>query len=239
MTGTLLLSSLAGALSILSPCVLPLLPMLLLGSLQQHRLGPVALAAGLLLAFTTAGVLLASVGFAIGIGPGALRAVAAATMIGFGGILLVPRLRLAFAGSAAPIANGANDLVGRFSPSGLSGQFLIGTLLGAIWSPCSGPTLGAAIGLATRSGGVGPATAIMAAFGVGAVAPLLGLAYGSRQALMSRRNQLARLEQAAKPVIAVLLIAVGILVWSGLDKALESWLTGIMPLWLVSLTTRF
>lgn len=238
MTGTLFISALAGALSILSPCVLPLLPMLLLGSLQQHRLGPVALAAGLLVSFTSVGILLASVGFAVGITPAALRGVAAAMMIGFGGVLLVPRLRLAFAGSAAPIANGANDLVGRISPTGLSGQFLIGTLLGAIWSPCSGPTLGAAIGLATQSGGIGPATAIMAAFGLGAVAPLLGLAYGSRQALMSRRTQLARVEQAAKPVVASLLIGVGILVWTGLDKAIESWLTGIMPYWLVTLTTR-
>ena len=55
---------------------------------------------------------------------------------------------------------------------GLGGQLRVGLLLGAVWSPCGGPTLGAASVLAAQSGGAGTATLTMASFGLGAALPL-------------------------------------------------------------------
>jgi cytochrome c-type biogenesis protein len=177
----LALSYLAGALSTLSPCVLPLLPIILFGSISRHPWGPVALAAGLSASFAVVGTLVASAGFAIGLNPAALRAGVAILLVVAGAVLLVPSLQARLAFATGPIAGGAQSFVDRFQASGLKGQFLLGAALGAIWSPCSGPTLGAAIGLAAQTDTAAQAGVIMAAFGVGAATPILALAYGSRR----------------------------------------------------------
>ncbi len=239
MTADLALGFLAGALSILSPCVLPLLPVLLGGALQQHRLAPLALAGGLAISFTSAGLFIATLGFAVGIDAGIIRNTAAILMMMFGTVLLSPRLQVAFAGAAGSVSGGANDALNRISGEGLGGQFLLGMLLGAVWAPCAGPTLGAAIGLAAQSGTTAQAGLIMLLFSLGATAPILALAYGSRHAMQSRRERMARLAKLAKPVMGGILLAMGVLIVSGLDKLIEARLTAAMPSWLVDLTTRF
>lgn len=239
MTADLAFGFLAGALSTLSPCVLPLLPVLLGGALQQHRLAPLALAGGLAVSFTSVGLFIATLGFAAGIDAAVIRMTAAVLMMGFGAILLSPRLQFAFAGAAGPLSGGANNALTRLSGEGLGGQFLLGLLLGAVWSPCAGPTLGAAIGLAAQSGTTSQAAIIMLLFSLGATSPMLALAYGSRHAMQSRRERMARLAKLAKPVMGGALLAMGVLIVSGLDKLIEARLTNAMPSWLVDLTTRF
>ena len=181
--GGLALSYAAGALSTLSPCVLPLLPIILFGALEQHAWGPVALAAGLSASFAGVGIFLASLAFNIGIDPTAFRLGVAALMLIIGIVLLVPALQSRFALAAAPVAMGGQALIDRLRPFGIGGQFALGVLLGAVWSPCSGPTLGAAIGLAAQSETAGRAAVVMAAFSLGATTPILALAYGGRRSL--------------------------------------------------------
>jgi cytochrome c-type biogenesis protein len=236
--GTLLLSYGAGALSTINPCVLPLLPIILFGVLQQNVWGPVALAAGLSVSFAAFGIFVALIGFGIGIDASVVRMGAAILMVALGAVLLVPAMqaRLAFAG--APVATGAQTLIDRLRPAGLGGQFLLGALLGAVWSPCSGPTLGAAIGLAAQSSTALQAALVMIVFGLGAATPILALAYGSRQAILTRRDWLTKLSQVGKPVMGVALLTFGLLVLTGLDKRLETILTNAAPDWLVDLTTR-
>lgn len=236
--GGLGLSYLAGALSILSPCVLPLLPIVLFGSLDRHPLGPVALAAGLAASFAIVGTAVASLGFTIGLDPNLLRRGVALLLVVAGVILLAPSLQARLAYAAAPIANGAQSFVDRLQPSGLGGQVLLGAALGVIWSPCSGPTLGAAVGLAAQSETMARAALVMAMFGLGASTPILALAYGSRHAIFARRERLAVASRIGKPLMGAALVIVGVSVLSGLDKAIETALTGAMPDWLVALTTR-
>jgi cytochrome c-type biogenesis protein len=236
--GGLALSYAAGALSTLSPCVLPLLPIILFGALEQHAWGPVALAAGLSASFAGVGIFLASLGFSIGLDPTAFRLAVAALILIIGIILLVPSLQSRFALAAAPVAMGGQALIDRLRPSGIGGQFALGMLLGAIWSPCSGPTLGAAIGLAAQSETAGRAAMVMAMFSLGAATPILALAYGSRQAIFARRDRLARVLRIAKPLMGVTLVSVGVFVLTGFDKVVEVSLTRAMPDWLVTVTTR-
>jgi cytochrome c biogenesis protein CcdA len=236
--GGLALSYAAGALSTLSPCVLPLLPIILFGALEQHAWGPVALAAGLSASFAGVGTVLASLGFSFGIDPTAFRLGAAALMLIIGIVLVVPALQSRLALAAAPVAMGGQALIDRLRPSGLGGQFALGMLLGAIWSPCSGPTLGAAIGLAAQSETAGRAAMVMAMFSLGAATPILALAYGSRQAIVARRDLLARTSRIAKPLMGATLVSIGAFVLTGFDKIVEASLTRAMPEWLVSVTTR-
>ena len=236
--GNLALSYAAGALSTLSPCVLPLLPIVLFGVLEKHAWGPVALATGLSASFAAIGVAIASVGFNIGLDPATLRNAVAVLMLAMGIVLLIPALQGRLAVFAAPVAAGGQTLFDRIQPSGLGGQFVLGVLLGAIWSPCSGPTLGAAIGLAAQGDTMTKAAAVMAVFGLGAATPILALAYGSRQAIFARRDLFARMSRVAKPVIGAAFAFVGTFVLTGFDKIVETSLTNAMPDWLTTLTTR-
>jgi cytochrome c-type biogenesis protein len=236
--GGLALSYAAGALSTLSPCVLPLLPIILFGAIEKHAWGPAALAAGLSASFAGVGTVLVSLGFSFGIDPTAFRLGAAALMLIIGIVLLLPTLQRRFALLAAPVAIGGQALVDRLRPSGIGGQFALGMLLGAIWSPCSGPTLGAAIGLAAQSETAGRAAMVMAMFSLGAATPILALAYGSRRAIVARRDLLARTSRIAKPLMGATLVSIGAFVLTGFDKIVEASLTRAMPEWLVSVTTR-
>lgn len=233
--GTLVAAYVAGALSTLSPCVLPLIPILLASALQRHRLGPLALAGGLAVSFAGLGVLLAGAGFALGLDAAVVRQAAAVTMLAFALVLLVPTLARGFAGLAAPLAGGGHAVLARLSGDGLAGQFALGLVLGAVWSPCTGPTLGAAVGLAGSRDTALQALLVMAAFAVGAAMPVLALAYG----LSSRRQALGRLALRAKPVLAAVLLGVGLLVLSGADKRLEAALVDVMPDGLIWLVVRY
>lgn len=229
----------AGLLSTLSPCVLPLLPIVLGAAVGEHRLGPLALAAGLALSFVTIGMFVATIGFAVGIDTGALRMVGAALLVGIGAVLLVPALSSRFAEIATPLGGWAESRFGGISTKGLGGQFALGLLLGAVWSPCVGPTLGAATILASRGQHLGEVALVMTAFGVGAALPLLGLGLLSREAMLRMRGRLMQAGRGGKALLGVLLLGLGLLIAGGLDKRLEAALVAISPEWLTDLTTRF
>lgn len=237
--GSLALAFVAGALSTLSPCVLPLLPVLLASALQQHALGPLALAGGLSVSFVGMGVFTASLSLGLGVDPGSLRFAGGLLMLALGVVLLVPALQARLALAAGPVTGWSGGLLQRLPSAGLGAQLLLGLALGVVWVPCTGPTLGAAIGLAAQGETMLRAAAVMTVFGLGAATPLLALAYGSRQAVLGRRDLLKRLAVVAKPGMGLVLAAVGLLVVIGLDKAIETHLTNAMPEWLLDLTTRY
>lgn len=236
---TIFLGLIAGALTTLSPCVLPILPIVLIGALNQHRLGPVALAGGMVTTFSALGILLSGAGWALDIPDAIVRMIAAGVMVLFGMVLLSAALQLRFAALATPLASRFNGMLERYTPNGLAGQFALGGLLGAVWTPCSGPTLGTAISLAASSHTVASAATIMLFFSVGATLPLMAVAYGSRQALRSRRDWLLRLGQIAKPLLGAVMLMAGLAVLVGIDKAIETAFVASMPDWLVGITTRF
>ena len=102
--GVLALAFVAGVLSILSPCVLPILPIVLGAAASEHRWGPAVLVIGLAISFVAIGLFVATVGYSIGLDTELFRNVAAALMIAVGVILLVPRFqeRLELAGARSP-----------------------------------------------------------------------------------------------------------------------------------------
>ena len=233
--GACLLGFAAGALGTLSPCVLPLLPLVVAGAVERHRLGPVVLATGLAVSATALGFAVALLGFTLD--RDLVRMVAGTLLVLMGAVLLIGRLDIALARATAPIAGRAAALMARLGPRGLAGQLVMGALLGALWTPCGGPTLGGAIGLAAQRRSLGAAAAVMAAYSLGAVAPVLLLAYGSRR-LLARPDRLAGVTRVGKPAIGALLVLLGVLSVTGGDKLVESRLLDVMPTWLVDLTTR-
>jgi cytochrome c-type biogenesis protein len=233
------LALLAGVLTALSPCVLPLLPIVLGTAASQHRFGPAALALGLALSFTIIGLFVATAGFAMGLDSGVFRTVSAILLIGVGLVLLVPRLQEQFALAAAPVSNWAGSYVDNFTPGGLAGQFGLGLLLGAVWSPCVGPTLGAASILAAKGEDLVQVALTMLAFGIGAALPLMLIGILSREAMMRWRGKLMETGKAGKTLLGLVLIAVGLMVATNFDKRMEAILVDASPDWLTQLTTRF
>lgn len=227
---------LAGVLTLINPCVLPLLPIIIAGALQAHRLGPVMMAIGLTLSFTVMGVLVTAFGHLIGLDEELINKIAASIMIAFGIVLLLPRAQQVLANATAPLASGANERISATESNGLAGQLFIGVLLGAVWSPCVGPTLGGAIGLAASGTGLAQAAITMIFFGIGVSSILLALSYGSRELLTKRKNRLMRWMPWAKPIMGVAMILVGVALLLRLNHAIDSWLLDIMPAWLQDLS---
>lgn len=237
--GSILLAFVAGVLSILSPCVLPILPIVLGAASSAERLGPVALAAGLALSFTAIGLFVATIGYSIGLDADLFRSAAAVLVIALGLVLALPPLQVRLAAASGPIANWTDQRFGARTGAGLSGQFGVGVLLGAVWSPCVGPTLGAASLLAAQGRSLLQVAVTMFVFGIGAAVPLLLLGLVSREAMMRWRNRLLSAGQVAKTGLGILFVAIGVLVLTGFDKSIETVLVGASPQWLSDLTTRF
>ena len=212
--GAVALAFVAGVLTSLSPCVLPILPLVLGAAASERKYGPVALAAGLAISFVLVGLFVATIGYSIGLTTELFRQVAAALMVMLGAVLIFPPLQSRLALASAPIANWTDRHFGSERGSGYASQFWLGVLLGAVWTPCVGPTLGAAL-------------------------PLLIIGLLSREVLQRWRKQVLSVSHAIKTALGVLLILIGALVFAGFDKHLETVLVNASPQWLTDLTTRF
>jgi cytochrome c-type biogenesis protein len=237
--GTYGIALVAGLLTTLSPCVLPLIPLLMGSALSAHRLGPCALAVGVALSFTVAGVLLASVGASLGLDGETFRQTAALLMIVFGVILLASRLQALFVRATVGLSNSGHALLARFTLDGLGGQFALGLLLGIVWSPCVGPTLGAATTLASQGRNLAQISLLMAVFGVGASLPMLLIGSLSRAVLLRIRGSLKTAGERGKQVLGLALLLLGALILSHADHRLEAWLLDHLPAWLTALTTQY
>ena len=188
--GSIGLGFLAGVFSTLSPCVLPLLPLVIGPALAAHRFGLAALLLGLISSFVAVGMFVATVGFALGVSGDVFRLASAGVLAALGVVLLSAGAGQRFAFATGRIGNAANRAIARLSPEGLGGQFTLGVLLGGVWSPCVGPTLGAASMLAAQGRDIGAVAAVMVAFGVGTAVPLLLVGLLSREVLARWRGRL-------------------------------------------------
>lgn len=232
----LLFAFVAGSLSILSPCVLPLIPVVLGTAATKGRKGPVLLALGLVVSFVAIGLFVSLIGFAIGLDGKFFSVVSAVMLIAIGLLLAIPVLQRQFALAAGPVGNWAQN---KFGGGESGGQFGIGLLLGAVWSPCVGPTLGAASLLAAQGRDLFQVGITMLSFGLGVSVPLVLIGLLSRELLMRWRGRMLNAGAALKTALGVLFVLTGALIISGQNKQLESVLVEASPVWLTQLTTHF
>ncbi|MEO0486539.1 MAG: cytochrome c biogenesis CcdA family protein [Pseudomonadota bacterium] len=235
----LVLGYLAGLLTLINPCVVPVLPIVLASSLQASKWGPVALAAGMSVTFVALGITVTAFGRAFGIDERAIADAGAVLMIGFGLVLLVPQFSGAFATATGGFASRADAGLEDVNRASLRGQVVTGALLGAVWSPCVGPTLGGAIALASTGENLGWATAIMASFALGVSSIILALGYGAQSALRSRAALMRRLAQWSRPAMGLILVLVGLGLLFRVHHAIELWALEALPYWLQDLSVRF
>ncbi len=236
--GTYGIGLVAGALSTLSPCALPLIPILVTSALSAHRFGPLALAGGLSVSFAAFGILLATLGASLGLSSDVFRDVAAALMVVFGIVMLSRRLQIPFQRASSRLTGLGQNALTRVH-CGLTGQFAIGLLLGLVWSPCVGPTLGATTTLAAQGQDLGRISLLMAVFALGSSLPLLVLGVLSRTTLTRIRGALGFAGKVGRAGLGGVFVVLGVLVLTGFDKTAEALAISVSPAWLLKLTTSF
>lgn len=234
-----LLAFAAGALTIVSPCVLPLVPIVLGSAAQRHRFGPLALAGGLVVSFATVGFLVAALGASAEFDSDLVRRGGAIILLLVGGLLVSTRLQDALGRVAAPLGAWAGQRQASLDRFGLAGQAGIGVLLGGVWSPCVGPTLGAATLLAAEGRNLGQVAEVMVAFGLGIAMMLLVLAFATRGFLARWRGTLMASGKNGKRVLGALLMFVALLILTGADHRFEAFVLSVSPDWLTTLTTAY
>jgi cytochrome c-type biogenesis protein len=235
-----LVSLAAGALTTLSPCVFPLLPLIVGGGLQGNRWAPVAMGLGMASAFAFFGILLGSAGAALGINPDVIRSVGAWLLLGFGIVMFIPALYAKVGLIMTPLASRANSISAASDASSIGGAFAIGALLGVVWTPCSGPMLGATVTMiagGSADGGAVRGGVLMGLFGIGAAIPLVLVAYASRAGFGRARTWVLAHADIGRRLFGSLLIVLGALIITGLDRKLEAYITNLLPDWWHALTT--
>lgn len=233
------LSLLAGSLTTLSPCVFPLIPLVVGSAVQVNRLAPLAMGLGMVLSFTFVGILLGTIGATLGIDGDSVRSFGGWMLVAFGAAMIIPQFDQAFSKLMTPFATGVNDVSSRLNSGSLIGAAGLGALLGLVWSPCSGPLLATALSLVATEGGALSGGLILGLFGAGAAIPLVLISYASRGFVNSSRSWVLKQAYRIKYGFGVLILLVGLSILTGLDKRLEAFLVGLMPDGWVSLTTKF
>lgn len=217
----------AGAVTALSPCVLPALPVVVAGTATGGRRRLLGVAVGFVATFTVFTLSLAAALRAIGLGPTLLRNIAIALVIVFGLALILPRLDARIAGWLSPIAQAGDRWAQRIERrNGESGLGLaLGAALGLVWTPCAGPVF-AAIAAIAASGGVGvDAFVVLGAYSIGAIIPLIALGYGGQRLL----PRLAPTTAVLRPALGALMVAAGVILFLGVDTRLTEVATRDIP----------
>ncbi len=227
------LAWIAGVLSILSPCVWPLVPMVMASSANAGRTGPVFLAIGLSLAFAFAGGVLTFILLNAGISPDSFRWFGAGMLVLIGLILIIKPLADWVSLYLSRISSGFN--IANPQSSSALGQLGVGFMLGLIWLPCVGPTLGAAIALASLGQSLVMASIILFCYGLGTAMTLIVTALLSKKLINAVRPGLFSRVFRAKQALGWIMLILGLIVFSGFDKVLETMAIQYLPDWTYSL----
>ncbi|MBJ6133814.1 cytochrome c biogenesis protein CcdA [Ochrobactrum sp. Q0168] len=231
---SLLFAFVAGVVTILSPCVLPLLPVILASTALDGRSRPVGLIIGFAVFFTVITLLLSVFVRQFAVSPDVHRTSAAIIFIGLGFILAIPSLKAAFEIMTSRI-------VGRFAPagreaSGFGGGFMTGAGLGLAWTPCVGPIMASVITLALNQQTTMASALTAMAFSLGTAIPMgIIVLLGSR--VYNRLGFLKRHSATIQRAMGVLILLVGLAIWFGFDRSIQAILFQWFPGWDSALTS--
>ncbi len=231
------LSWLAGSLSTLSPCVFPLLPMVLAGGVQTNRWGPLLMGVGMALSFAGVGVLLGALEPVLGFDAAHLRMGGAVLLMVMGLVICLPALHQRFTQWMTPLASGANAMSAHLQGHSVMSALMLGALLGLVWSPCSGPLLASALILAASEHGGWSGAVVLGFFGLGAATPLVAVAYASRQGFQALRQRVRDHGEQAQKIMGVVIFLTGLAVASSADQWLAVQVLRSLPEgWLKTIT---
>ncbi len=233
------ISYVAGVLTALSPCVLPLLPMVVGGAMQRHRAAPLLMGIGMTTAFAVAGWILGALGPALDLDPEWVHQAAAVSLIVFGLALWVDPLASLVSRLAQPLAVSADRLAGSVGHESPAAALFFGGLLGLAWSPCAGPMLVSSLALVATGRDAGLGAVLLGLFGLGAATPLVLAAYASRAGFSRLKGWALGHSSGLRHSFGLLAMVSGIFIATGLDKLIATRILSILPDSWMELITRF
>ncbi len=234
--GFVALSFLAGLLTILNPCVLPLVPLVVVGANADDWVRPVAMALGLAFTFAVVGVTISATGAEIG-SIDAIRWPAGLMLMLLGALVALGTATGWMSTVMTPLTTFGDQLARRLPASGPIGAAGLGALLALIWAPCIGPTMGAAIVMASSSGTASTAAIAMCAFAIGAAVSLLLAGRILRGAAKATRAKVQFSARWMRTALGVTFVLIGVGAITGFDHVLAGWIVERMPDWFVTAAT--
>lgn len=229
----------AGILTALSPCVLPLLPMVVGGAMQRHRAAPLLMGLGMTTAFAVAGWILGALGPALDLDPEWVHQAAAVSLIVFGLALWIDPLANLVSRFVQPLAMSADRLAGSVGHESPAAALFFGGLLGLAWSPCAGPMLVSSLALVANGRDAGLGAVLLGLFGLGAATPLVLAAYASRAGFSRLKGWALGHSSGLRHGFGLLAMASGIFIATGLDKLIAARILSVLPDSWMELITRF
>jgi cytochrome c biogenesis protein CcdA/thiol-disulfide isomerase/thioredoxin len=232
----ILFAFLGGIVTILSPCILPSLPIVLSGGIGGKKSRPLGIVSGFIFSFSVFTLTLTVIVQATGISADVMRYIAVSLIMAFGLVLIIPRLHAWFGMKSSRIAALAQkeDLPDRDKSypetwiSGYAGGILLGLGLGLVWTPCVGPIMASVISLALTQRTDGGAIVITIAYSIGTALPMLGIMLGGR-VLLNKVPALVHNTEAIQKVFGVLIILTGIAIGFGWDRSLQTAILRAVP----------
>ena len=222
----LVLALFAGMLTIVAPCTLPVLPILLGASIGQ-RAGarPAFIAAGFVMSFAFVALALNAVATALHFDPDALREAGLTLLLIFGALMIWPT---EFERVTARLANAGLALQGAAAGQTNLGGFVLGTTLGLIWTPCAGPVLGSILTAIATSPNHAHGALLLVTYTVGAALPMLGVAYGG-QTISARLRSLTPYVGRLQQAFGAIVIAFALSAFLQYDAVALAWLGQFIP----------
>ncbi len=223
---------LAGIVTILSPCILPVLPVVLGSSAGGGKARPWGVVTGFIASFTVFTLTLSALVQALHFDPDLLRWIAAGLITLFGLVLVIPFLKDGFMRAATAISGRfalqASPQFGKKTPSGFFSGLLLGASLGLVWTPCVGPIMASVVSLALSQTVDAGSIFITLAYSAGTAVPLFLILQGGRS-LLNRFPFFTRHSGAIQRIFGVLMLVTGIAILAGWDRGVETWLLKTFP----------
>lgn len=223
----LLFAFLAGLVTILSPCVIPILPIILSSALKRSRLYPVMMVLGLAITFSTLGVLFGAFGGAIGLSRDTLTTVAIVILLLMGLFIVADGAGGALSKVLGPVMTKCSTLFVKKDDSVFHGLFL-GAVLGVVWAPCAGPILAGILALAASTQSISQGFLLLFVYSLGAGIPMLAIAYGGKR-LVGGQRFLASHSTQIKKAFGWILILTAVAMYFGWFRKLEAALIPYLP----------
>jgi len=224
----ILFAILAGILTVGAPCILPILPILLGASVaQKSRTRPLFIALGFILTFAIFGLLLSYIVSRFMIAPDVLRKIAVFALGIFGLFMIWPSPFERLTTKLNPLLNKANQKAGQ-AGTGNFGGFVLGVMLGAIWTPCAGPILGSILTLIATQTDTARAAILLIAYAIGAGIPMVLIAYGG-QYITTKVRWLAQYSRRIQQIFGVLILLLAIAMFYQYDLVLQAKLLDKFP----------